>query len=265
MTNALIKDFKWDDEQNVIDEPAQDGRLHYGMLQLYPLQVSKSYTAGDYITIPGVTGGKYDIEQGNVDNNGNKKLGGWTNGGNRRLFVMVGTKQTKEGDSFQEVKTYKNQTDGDDPHLWRDWVFPALRKLSKEERDKVLKGTPAKWEDIPTGIKGILEDRDTGKEKEFEYKAWGNFHLFANVEEMKKASEKHFAQFNNDDLPSFVYPDNWGDSIQDMLDWVKAELGKPDAKLEAIAKLASLTPEHTKDYSKILADILGVPEPTIKL
>lgn len=210
--NVVIPDFSFDDDANVIDAPAESGsKVHFGHLRMYPLGVDKSYTAGSYVSILGVTGGNYDQK----DENGNKKFGGWVLGKTRRLFVLVATKKDKEGNPYQQIKQYKNQTDGaDEPHLWRDYVLPAFKALPKEQQNKLLAGCPAKWEEIDTGIKGNLKDRETGEDKEFSYKVWANFHAYASDAEMEKASAEHFAQFNANGATASQYPAWWGDGSQ---------------------------------------------------
>ena len=262
--DGIIQDFNWDDENNVVNEPAGGGAfVHFGWLKFVPLQVSKSFTAGDYVTVPGVEGGNFDQK----DENGLKKFGGWKLGGNRRLFVLVGTKLNKEGEKYQVIKQYKNQTDGnDEPHLWRDYVMPAFQKLSKEDRAKVLAGCPAKWEEVGTGIKGTFKDRDTGEDKEFEHRVWANFEVYPSDEAMLEASEKHFANINgNGTAAAFQYPDHWKGNEADMNEWLKGELSKEGADVAEVAKQAGLSADATPDYKKILAVALGVPEPMVNL
>ena len=54
----LNEDFAWDSEDNIDRTPPPAGKHHFAHLRLYAADVTKSYTAGDYVTISGVVGGK---------------------------------------------------------------------------------------------------------------------------------------------------------------------------------------------------------------
>ena len=207
----LLNDVPWDDEEAIIDrepESGGDGRKHFGFLRLYPLRVTKSFTKGDYITIPGVVGGDYNHK----DDKGDMMLKGWTKGGSQFLFVLVGTKERQDGSDYQIVKQLpsKLQRKGD-VHEWGDIVFPSLKKLSNAERSKLSsEGVYAEWSDVATGRKFKPDDSDEEKE----VMTWGNFKVYPDKATMKAAEKEFFSQFDGNGTgggSTSIYPASWHD------------------------------------------------------
>lgn len=158
--------------------------------------------------------------------------------------------------------------------LWNNFYMPDIGRFDPELRNKIGMGQP--FHAMPQIVnynKRPKMDVDTGEailDRNGKPAHWfdsyrTNWKFFESVEEMKQAKKDYWADDNGNSNSLFVYPDKWGDSTQDMLDWLKAELGKPNYDLKAIAEQASLTSEHTADWKKILAEALGIPEPMVNL
>lgn len=263
----LLNDVPWDDEKIVDREPeGGDGRHHFGFLRLYTLQVAKSFEAGNYLTIPGVQGGDYDDKNGK----GLKMFKGWTPGGSQFLFVLVATKQDKDGNDYQVVKQFPSKVKKNDPHLWGDVVLPSLKKLSTSERGKMTsEGVWCEWDEIASGH--TFEDDDG---EEHDIKAWGNFTLHPNEASLQKANDGFFAQFNseasNDTFSDSPYPFGWQDDIEANLNWAKKEAKEKGwGELSVVkelgldsAKTANGEPVNVK---LIVSEVLNKPEAMVNL
>lgn len=265
----LLNDVPWDDEEAIVDrepESGGDGKKHFGFLRLYPLKVTKSFTKGDFVTIPGVVGGDYNEK----DNEGNMKLKGWTKGGHQYLFVLVGTKERQDGSTYQAVKQLpsKLQRKGD-VHEWADIVLPALKKLSNADRSKLSnEGVWAEWSDVGTGRKFKPDD---GEEKEV--MTWGSFKVYADKAAMKVAEKEFFSQFGeNGNNATSIYPASWDGSVDDMIAHAKANPDKLDhaGLAEQLMLTVDGVPANTANGEEVnvklvLSRVLDVPEPMIKL
>lgn len=229
--NFISNNIPWEDEGQLVNREIAGGG-HLGHLRLYGLKVTKSFTSGDYVTIPGVVGGDFDKK----DENGNMKFGGWVpgwvSGGDRWLFVLVATKQDKDGESYQVVKQYKNQSDkSDEGHDWGDIIYPAMMKLTKPQREQfATTGFWGQWDDIPTG-RNFTNDED----KTFDIMAWGNFQPCASEEKYKQMREGIFGESSGEssgELPDHFgpYPNTWTEKedLDEMLPLIAKDLAEAE-------------------------------------
>ncbi len=265
MSEYLLKDVPWDDENIVDREPeGGDGKHHFGFLRLYPLAVTKVFEAGNYLTIPGVTGGNYDGK----DENGLKKFKGWKPGGSQYLFILVATKQDKDGNDYQVVKQYPSKVKKNDPHLWGDFVLPALKQLSSTVRGKITsEGVYCEWDEIATGHKIEIDNI------EHEIKAWGNFKPHSDEASLNKASDGFFAQFNNGASTDSIYPALWIDesSVDDRLGKAKLlvsddwdHLARQMELVDENGKIAQTPSGKDVNIPLIISKNLGISEDTIR-
>lgn len=263
----LTTDVPWDDESLVDREPESsgDGRTHFGHLRLHALKVTKVFEAGHFLTIPGVTGGQYNAK----DDKGLMMFKGWKAGGNQWLFVLVATKQDKDGNDYQIVKQLPGKLPREgDPHLWGDFTLPSLMELSKAERDKMAsEGVYCQWSEVGTGHKAEIDG------KEHEIRAWVNFKPFADQAAMKQAETAFWAERGNGTsggITGTFYPASWTktqDGVQQMIDYARQEYANLGYK-EMATKLG-LFDEKTEsgdavDVARVIAQIVDKPQPMVE-
>lgn len=258
----LGSNFDWNDEKNIDLTAPPEGRKHFAHLLMHVADVTKSYTKGDFFTIPSVNGGQFDDQ----DDFGLKKFKGWTAGGNNRLFVLVATQTDSEGNPYQIVKQYANQRQrGEKIHLWADKIFPELKKIPQASRNKLTStGIYVSFDEIPTGQ---TYKNDEGEEKEIMF--WGNYQIFPSKEALDTASEEFFSQFGNSESSEDFWPSTWLDSnsVQDMVDYAKTIADKPHAEIaqELMLNDAVDGEGNPVDIKLVLSKCLDIPETMVKL
>lgn len=265
----LVNDVPWDDDSIVDREPESSGSgsTHFGFLRLHAVRVTKSWQKGHYFTIPGVTGGNYDEK----DDSGLMMFKGWDKGGSQWFFALVATKENKDGESYQAVQKLpgKLQKEGE-PHKWADFVLPALKQLSKAERDKLSsEGLYCQWSEVGTGHIFEIE----GEKKEG--KVWVDFKPFASKEAMKQAETVFWAERNNGasgGQTGVFYPASWTktqDGVSQMLTYGKG-LGLTGKALADKLNLFNETKDNgekltEEDVKNVIAKMLDCPVPMVDL
>lgn len=267
----LNEDFEWDSEDNVDRTPPPAGKHHFAHLRLHGVEVTKSYTAGNYVTIPSVVGGQFNDK----DDAGNMQFKGWKAGGKNKLFVLVATKQNQQGQSYQIVKQYSNQRFGRDEklHLWGDLVLPALKKIPDAQRKKIMStGLYVEFDELPTG--DVFES-DEGK-KDINY--WGNYKVHPDQATLKAAETEFFnrvttAGSNTTSTSTDHYPATWKSDIQGMITYGK-QLHSEEKSPKEIAKAILLVKDGKPveaigsgevNVKQVLSEVLDIPEPMIDL
>ena len=265
----LTDDFSWDDEANVDRTPPPAGKHHFAHLKLYAADVTKSYTAGDFVTISGVVGGQFNDK----DDAGNMQFKGWKAGGKNKLFVLVATKQDQQGQNYQIVKQYPNQRfgKGEKLHLWGDLVLPALKKIPDAQRKKLMSiGLYVEFDELATGE---VFESDEGK-KDINY--WGNYKVHPDQATLKAAEEEFFNRVttggNTTSTSTNHYPTTWKSDVQGMLDYGKQLNGEgksPREIAEAILLVKDGKPVEAisggeVNVKQVLSEVLNVPEPMVE-
>lgn len=262
--NLIVNDFSWDDEENVDLTPAASGKKHFAHLKMYILKVTKSFTKGDYVSIPGVKGG----DMNEKDDAGNMKFKGWKEGGTGRLFVLVATQYAQDGSSYQLVKQYSNKNyDAKRKHYWAEMVYPALQVI--DAKKLVTDGVYVEFSETPTGDTFAADDGD----KDIMY--WSEYKVYPDKDALDKANEEFFAQFKDNGTSGDFWPSTWLNKAENVnhVDVMVAEVKKMADAGESHKQIADkLFTAQTEDQNGnpvnkalVLSKCLDVPEPMIQL
>ena len=254
-------DFSWDDEDNVDLTPPTGGKKHFAHLKMYVEKVTKSFTAGDFVSISGVKGG----DMNEKDNAGNMKLKGWKAGGKERLFVLVATQYAQDGSAYQLVKQFSSKNyNKDRRHVWNELQMPALKEL--DGKRLTVDGLYVEFDDIPTGDTFTPEGESEAKDIPY----WGNFKVYKDKEALDAANKEFFAQFSKDNgaASEDFWPETWvaSNSVQQMVDYAKTVEGS-HAEIATALMLDNAVASNGEpvNVALVLSKCLDVPEPMIKL
>lgn len=255
--NLIVNDFSWDDEENVDLTPAASGKKHFAHLKMYILKVTKSFTKGDYVSIPGVKGG----DMNEKDDAGNMKFKGWKEGGTGRLFVLVATQYAQDGSSYQLVKQYSNKNyDAKRKHYWAEMVYPALQVI--DAKKLVTDGVYVEFSETPTGDTFAADDGD----KDIMY--WSEYKVYPDKDALDKANEEFFAQFKDNGKSEDFWPETWvaSNSVEKMVEYAKTLEGNHAEIATALMLNDAVAANGDKvNIALVLSKCLDVPEPMIQL
>lgn len=255
--NLIINDFSWDDEENVDLTPAASGKKHFAHLKMYILKVTKSFTKGDYVSIPGVKGG--DMNEKN--DAGNMKFKGWKEGGTGRLFVLVATQYAQDGSGYQIVKQYSAKNyDNKRKHYWAEMVYPALQVI--DAKKLVTDGVYCEFSETPTGDTFAADDGD----KDIMY--WSEYKVYPDKVALDKANEEFFAQFKDNGKSEDFWPETWvaSNSVEKMVEYAKTLEGSHSEIATALMLNDATAANGDKvNVALVLSRCLDVPEPMIQL
>jgi hypothetical protein len=258
----LKQDFPWDDESQSVDlTPPPAGRRHFAHLRLYIVAVGKSYTKGDYVTVPSVAGGQFDEK----DSNGDKMFKGWTGGGSDSLYVLVATQQDQNGQDYQIIKQYasKRFDKRETIHLWAEKVLPALKDLSDGDRKKLTgPGLYVEFDDLPTGQTFTDDDN-----KKHDIVYWGNYKVHKSKEALTVASDEFFNRVTSNG-DNDIWPSTWvaSGSVEDMIAYAKTLEGSHTEIAKQLELFdAKTAKEEPVNIALVLSKCLDIPEPMIKL
>lgn len=255
--NLIVNDFSWDDEENVDLTPAASGKKHFAHLKMYILKVTKSFTKGDFVSIPGVKGG----DMNEKDDAGNMKFKGWKEGGTGRLFVLVATQYAQDGSSYQLVKQYSAKNyDSKRKHYWAEMVYPALQVI--DAKKLVTDGVYCEFSETPTGDTFAADDGD----KDIMY--WSEYKVYPDKAALDKANEEFFAQFKDNGKSEDFWPETWvaSNSVEKMVEYAKTLEGSHSEIATALMLNDATAANGDKvNVALVLSKCLDVPEPMIQL
>lgn len=203
-------------DEAMADTEGGGSRHHFAAVRLLIKGVTP-YQAGQHFEIPGIFQYREDKATGTWLNEGPRQFKGFTLGGKSRLYILVATKQDKNGNSYQMVKVLKSWREKDkesgEYHFdWQNFQLPAIRQLPADVVTALESGKTLymEFESLSTGRKFKRQDEGEG-----EATYWGNFKVYKTLEELKAAEKEFFGQFNGangagPDLSNF--PEIWNNS-----------------------------------------------------
>lgn len=274
--------FLMSDEAAIDTEGGSGARHHFAAVKLLIKGVTP-YQAGQHFEIPGVFQYREDKATGTWLNEGPRQFKGFTLGGKSRLYILVATKQDKNGNSYQMVKVMKSWREKDkesgEYHFdWQNFQLPAIRQLPADVVTALESGKTLfmEFESLGTGRKFKRQDEGEG-----EATYWGNFKVYPTLEALKAAEKEFFAQFGaangsngaitGVDLSNF--PEIWNNSqnpakgVEDLYTQIRtAQAGKWADKAKELMLIGPngqpvkrLGKDEPIDLAELFATAMGVP------
>lgn len=181
------------------EHPQARNKVSYGVLQVFVNSIQ--FTKGASYTIPGVVG-----NDGKPFEFRGKQL---SDNGRVTHVVMVLTKETKEGATYQVIKdTLTSDPKSGDP--FNNIVRPSLIKVFGEHYGSIRgQLIPVEVEEVPYGQPYDSVNTQTGATEQRTKKMFRVMQKFDSYEAMRAAEKAHFAQFAsaNGDVDPNALPD----------------------------------------------------------
>lgn len=259
----LTTDFNWD-EPLVTDAGTGEGTRHFAKVRMLPVPVIP-FQKGQSFTLPNVYD---DYKSKDAPERLLKSFGGMKQGKTDQkhtLYVLVAEKSTREGKSYQILKSFKSWPEKGRKNVWAELQFPALKGFDGANRAKFLgHGIYAGFDEVPTGEKANIDGTD------YDTKYWTNFTIFTDEAVMKAAETAFFAQFTDGSngagpaLDLTNIPATWikGDAVKDaasvqtLYQQIKKQYDEGKAPAEIAKKLSLVnkadgTPSLNKDGNPV--------------
>lgn len=300
--NEVVFDFDFEGVGE-LDEPTFQVITDFGQFRLAARRKVTLYQAGQSITIPEIEINGQPYTRKGIKEGGKTWMYFFTRtaekqDGSEFTEVRMFTTQTYGVDAktvanmpvyllsdnqqkqFEQSKNGEKTADGKSILVWlSDWTnlqVPAIQALSKEHAQLVGSGKPfyASAKNWNVGKRPNVVNEGAEEEKKYYDRYWFDFTIYPNKESMVAAREAYFASLNgNGDSSGLAYPVtpvDWTDNEETMAQWVKDEVAAGKALSDVAAKAGLVEGAVDKNgnpvaYKAILAAILDIPEPTLKL